>query len=281
MNKHTKFSARASLAAPSVRMRQSGIWQVIDQHVQIEQKVIKYNPLNKLLDAFNNILAGGQGLVEVNTRVRLDDGIQRAFGRDDCADQSMISETLNHCTVEQIQPALQTIYQTQSQSYQHDYDTGYQVLDMDMTGMLAGRQGEGVTKGYFAGQKNRRGRQLGRVVATLYDEIVVDRLYDGQRQLDRNMHTDQLMLEFTNHGLIEIKPGHEISCDQEQIVGHGAEPSRRGVRFGTPEKSTLAPNCGFSQKGMDCPRQFHILVEDTYPVHQALAILNDAGCILA
>jgi hypothetical protein len=190
MSKHTKFSARASLAAIGIRMRQLGIWQVIEQHVQIKQKVIKHTPLNKLLDAFINILAGGQGLVEINTRVRPDDGIHRAFGRDDCADQSTISETLNHCTdetVEQMQTALQTIYQTHGQGYQHDYDTGDQVLDVDMTGMPAGRQGEGVTKGYFAGQKNRRGRQLGRVVATLYDEIVVDRLYDGKRQLDRSL----------------------------------------------------------------------------------------------
>ncbi len=83
--------------------------------------------------------------------------------------------------------ALQTVYQTHSQGYQHNYAEGYPVLDVDMTGMPAGRQGEGVTKGYCAGQKNRRGRQLGRVVATLYDEIVVDRLYDGKRQLDRSL----------------------------------------------------------------------------------------------
>ncbi len=190
MSKHSKFSARASLAAIGVRVRQLGIWKVIERQVQIEQKVIKHTPLNKLQDAFINILAGGQGLVEVNTRVRPDEGVQRAFGREDCAEQSTVSETLNQCTaetVEQLQQALQTVYQTHSQGYQHDYDQGFQVLDVDMTGMLAGRQGEGVTKGYFAGQKNRRGRQLGRVVATLYDEIVVDRLYDGKRQLDRSL----------------------------------------------------------------------------------------------
>jgi hypothetical protein len=190
MSKHSKFSPRASLAAIGVRMQQLGIWQVIEQHVQIEQKVIQHTPLNKLLDAFINILAGGHGLVEVNTRVRPDEGVQRAFGRGACADQSTISETLNHCTEEtvgQMQTALQTLYQAHSQGYPHDYDSGYQVLDVDMTGMPAGRQGEGVSKGYFAGQKNRRGRQLGRVVATLYDEMVVDRLYDGKRQLDRSL----------------------------------------------------------------------------------------------
>lgn len=60
-------------------------------------------------------------------------------------------------------------------------------LEEDMSGLPAGCTGEGVTKGYFADSRNRRGRQLGRVVASLYDEIVVERLYDGKRQLDRSL----------------------------------------------------------------------------------------------
>jgi len=39
--------------------------------------------------------------------------------------------------------------------------------------------------GYFANQRNRRGRQLGRVLASRYEEIVVDRLFDGKTQLTR------------------------------------------------------------------------------------------------
>jgi hypothetical protein len=39
------------------------------------------------------------------------------------------------------------------------------------------------TKGYFAKQRNRRGRQLGRVVASRYDEVVVDRVFAGTTQL--------------------------------------------------------------------------------------------------
>jgi hypothetical protein len=56
-----------------------------------------------------------------------------------------------------------------------------------MSGIPAGRQGEGVTKGYFSGQRGRRGRQLGRVYATLYDEIVVEQLYPGKVQLERSL----------------------------------------------------------------------------------------------
>jgi Transposase DDE domain group 1 len=181
------FSARASLVALGVRFQRLQLWSVVAQHVKIKQKVRTYTPLDKLLDCFINILAGGHGLVEVNLRVRPDPAVQRAFGRNGCADQSTISDTLNACTAEnvtQMRAALTQIFRQHSQSYRHDYARDWQLLDADTTGMPAGRQGEGVTKGYFAKQKNRRGRQLGRVVATKYDELVVDRLYDGKRQLD-------------------------------------------------------------------------------------------------
>ena len=190
MNKFTRYSARASLAAVGVRMRQMGIWDTIKKHVEIKQKIIDHSPLDKLVDALINILAGGHGMVEVNTRVRPDEGLQRAFGRARCAEQSVVSETLNKCDevrVEQMRQALKEIHQSHSQSYRHPYARQNSVLDVDMSGMPAGRQGEGVSKGYFSGQKNRRGRQLGRVVATLYDEIVVERLYHGKRQLDKSL----------------------------------------------------------------------------------------------
>lgn len=190
MNKYTHFSARASLAAIGLYMRQMGIWELVREHVHIMQKVIRHKPLDKLLDAFINILAGGHGLVEVNTRVRPDYSLQRAFGRDTCAEQSVISDTLNACTEEtvgQMRRALQEIYRSHGQGYRHKYEKSWQVLDVDMSGIPAGRQGEGVTKGYFSGQKGRRGRQLGRVYATLYDEIVVEQLYPGKVQLERSL----------------------------------------------------------------------------------------------
>jgi hypothetical protein len=52
-----------------------------------------------------------------------------------------------------------------------------------MTGLPCGPKAACATKGYFAKQRNRHGRQLGRVVATDYDEIIVDRLFPGTTQL--------------------------------------------------------------------------------------------------
>jgi hypothetical protein len=190
MDGSVEFSARASLVALGVHFQQLGIWSVIRAHVKIKQKIRQHSPSDKLLDCFINILAGGVGVVEINTRVRPDRALQRAFGRSACAEQSTVSDTLNACTpanVLQMRHALTVILRQHSRCYRHNYQKTWQVLDVDMTGMPAGRQGEGVTKGYFAKQPNRRGRQLGRVLATHYDEIVVERLYDGKRQLHRSL----------------------------------------------------------------------------------------------
>lgn len=184
------FTPRAGLAALGLRLRVWRVWDVIRDRLQIKQKVHVHQPLDKVLDCFINILAGGAGLVEINLVVRPDAAVQRAFGRHMCAEQSTISDTLNICTrenVAQLRSAIQLILQQHGQSYAHAYETAWQVLDIDTTGLPAGRLGEGVTKGYFAGHKSCRGRQLGRVVASAYDEILVDQLYPGKRQLESSL----------------------------------------------------------------------------------------------
>ncbi len=124
--------------------------------------------------------------MEINTRLRTDPGLQKAFGRSACAEQSVVQETLDACTAEnvtQLQHALDEIYRQQSQSVHHDYHASFQLLDVDMSGLPCGPKAAFATKGYFAGQYHRRGRQLGRVLATAYEEVVVDRLFAGNVQL--------------------------------------------------------------------------------------------------
>jgi hypothetical protein len=189
MTKYTTFSSRCSLAVVGLLMRQKGIWAKVVERVHIKQKTVTHTPLEKLLDAFINILAGGQGVNEVNTRVRSDRALQRAFGRSRCADQSQVSRTLNRCVednVREMRQANKENYQAHGGGYRHHYEEQWQLLDVDTSGMPAGKQGEKVTRGYFSGKKGRRGRQLGRVLATLYEEVVVDRLYSGKIQLEKS-----------------------------------------------------------------------------------------------
>ena len=66
--------------------------------------------------------------------------------------------------------------------HRHDYAAAWQLLDVDMSGLPCGKKAALASKGYFAKQRNRRGRQLGRVLATRYGEMVVDLLFTGTTQ---------------------------------------------------------------------------------------------------
>src|SRR6266516_3254199 len=105
------FSARASLAAIGIKLKQVDV----------------FGPMIKM--------------VEINTRLRSDAALQAAFGRTSCAEQSVVQETLDACTAEnvgQMEQAVQTIYRQQSQGYQHDYTADWQILDVDRSGMPCG-----------------------------------------------------------------------------------------------------------------------------------------------
>ena len=180
------FSPAASLAALGVHLRQIDLFAPVRQTVKIAQKTVKYTPLDKLYDAFISILAGAHGLVEINTRLRSDVALQAAFGRSACAEQSVVQETLNACKAEQVsqlEAALRSIYRQHSQGYAHNYKAAWQLLDVDLTGMPCGKKAAFASKGYFPQQRYRRGRQLGRVLASRYHEIVVDQLFNGSSYL--------------------------------------------------------------------------------------------------
>jgi hypothetical protein len=195
------FTGCASLAALGVKLKQLDLFGPIRKAVRIGQKTVKHTPMEKLYDAFISLLAGAHGLVEINTRLRADVALQRAFGRKQCAEQSVVQETLDACTTENVkqrEQAMDTIYRQQSQGYRHDYEQRFSILDVDMSGMPCGPKAAFATKGYFAKQRNRRGRQLGRVLATPYEEVVVDRLFDGKTQLTKAL---QPLMEAAEHTL--------------------------------------------------------------------------------
>ncbi len=190
MRNDTRFSAHAGLAVLGQHWQALGLWAVVEQQVHIRQKVLVHRPTDKLLDAFITILAGGRGVVEVNACLHPDRALQRAFGRAGCADQSTVSDTLNACTaanVGEMRAALQQLLRQHGRAYRHDYAAAWQVLDVDLTGWPTGPSAEGASKGYFPRQKSRRGRQVGRVLASRYDEIVFEQLYPGSQQLEKSL----------------------------------------------------------------------------------------------
>jgi hypothetical protein len=126
------FSPAASLAAIGVKVSRLDLFGPIRTEVQIRQKTVKHTPADKLYDAFISLLAGAHRLVVINTRLRADPALQKAFGRSSCAEQSVVQQTLDACTgenVSQMQHALNLIYRQHSRGYRHDYQAGFQLLD--------------------------------------------------------------------------------------------------------------------------------------------------------
>jgi len=191
MEKYTTgYSPNASLAMIAEWTKTKGVWEKLAAGVHIHQKTIKHSPHDKLKDLMINMWAGGERIADVNNRVRTDEALQRLFGRKSCAEQSTISETVNAITTANIQETeevVRRVFRECSQCCQHAYEKNWMLLDIDLTGLLAGRKAEGSEKGYFSGKRNGRGRQVGRVFASQYDEIVCEQLYPGKVQLEASL----------------------------------------------------------------------------------------------
>jgi hypothetical protein len=176
-------SDHALLCLIGHKSTQDKILAPLHREIKIDQKTVKHSPTEKLQDCLLAIMQGAEAVYQINTLLKSDPAVCRAFGRECCADQSTIQETLSACdfiNVAQLQIALKQIFQKHSQTYRHDYTQGPLILDIDLTGLPCSRHLEGAEKGYFAGCKpGTTGRQLYRVNASQYDELVYQHVYPG------------------------------------------------------------------------------------------------------
>lgn len=123
---------------------------------------------------------------EINSRLRSDEVLQRTFGCTTCAEYSVVQDTLDACTtenVEQMRLALNNIFREHAKAARHNYGGSLQLPDIDTSGLPCGPKAELSYEGYFSKAGIRTGRQLGRVVASRYEEIVVDQTFAGNIQL--------------------------------------------------------------------------------------------------
>jgi hypothetical protein len=79
-----------------------------------------------------------------------------------------------------LQQALALIFQASSKTARHDFATTDLILDIDMTPLPCSKAAQAACPGYFAGcKKGTTGRQLLRVSASQYDEIVWQTVLPG------------------------------------------------------------------------------------------------------
>ncbi|MDQ2830203.1 MAG: hypothetical protein M3Y74_14310 [Chloroflexota bacterium] len=261
------FTGQASLAGLGVLLRQRDVFAPIRARVHSAQKTVRHAPLDKLYDGFIAILTGAHGLVEINTRLRSDPALQAAMGRTGCAEQSVVQQTLDACTPEtvaQMEDALDEIYRQHGAGYRHDYAQSWQLLDADISGAPCGPKAACATKGYFAKQRNRRGRQIGRVLASHYSEVVVDRLFPGTTQLaaalpgliaaaERTLDLDGDPAKRART-IVRIDGGGGSVADINGLLERGGHQWAAGARLCRPRQGLLpgpCPDAGRHRHGLD------------------------------
>jgi hypothetical protein len=174
---HQKWfdSGHASLCVLGKYLRQIGFFDPVERRVHIEQKVLKYTPIQKLEMLFVGLLAGVKAVSHTATTVRVDVALTAAFGLPGCADQSVLADTLDaaqDADVADLGAALAELFAQYSQARQHAFDKELLVLDVDLSPLPASKHAQGSERGYLGRSRSKTGRKLVRVRAAATGEIV-------------------------------------------------------------------------------------------------------------
>lgn len=176
-------SAHASLCLLGAYLRRTGFFAPLEAHLQIQQKTLKYTPVQKLEMFLVALLAGAKAVSHTRTTVGVDPALWRAFGLPGCADQSVIAATLDAATeadVAALQGALGEIFGRYSRAARQDLAKEVLVLDIDLSPLPASRQAEGSTRGYMGRCRSKTGRKLVRVRAAQSQETVWETVVPGR-----------------------------------------------------------------------------------------------------
>ena len=108
------------------------IWAELD----LGMKTVDHSPSAKLQDIIVSILAGCRSVLQVNTRLRPDLALARAWGRGQFADQSQLARALDAFTAShlaQLRQGSEELFRRESRVLRHDYTHDWLWLDIDLT----------------------------------------------------------------------------------------------------------------------------------------------------
>jgi Transposase DDE domain group 1 len=184
MHKHTTLTTgRASLCALGEYLRRHCFFAPVREQVQIPQKMVRYRPVDKLLDGLLGILCGAKTIAQSNVTIRVDPAVQRAFGRTGCAEQSTIARTLQASTAETVDQLSRVSWyylKRYGQTPHHRYAERQLWIDVDVTPLPIGSQAEGSERTWMGRNRSKTGRKVLRWTASTYREILHETLLRGK-----------------------------------------------------------------------------------------------------
>lgn len=148
---NTKY---APLAAFGQRIQALAILKPL-QMVQAETGKSGFSLGDKLIQVLVSIMAGCEYICEVNSRLRSEIELARAWGFERFLEQSSLAlalNRLNRTNLTQLEQAVQAIWYRNSRALAHDW-RGLLWFDLDLSGLVCGKGAEWSEKGYFSGKK--------------------------------------------------------------------------------------------------------------------------------
>jgi hypothetical protein len=145
----------APLVALGFFVREYDLLSPITSRLAFTQATHTEDPIAALIEVWVSMLAGCRSIWQINTKIRPDLVLAQAWGREQFAEQSTVARVLDVCQpeqVDQLRQGIESIYRWTSQAAQHHWIQEL-LVDIDLTGLPAGRQAEGSTKGYFSEKK--------------------------------------------------------------------------------------------------------------------------------
>jgi hypothetical protein len=173
----------APLGVVGYCLTRTGFLESVWDQVELPLKSVDHTPKAKLLDLVVSILAGCRAIAQVNTRLRPDLALARAWGRERFAEQSTLARTLDAfgaTQVAQLRQGSEALFRRESRVLRHNFERDWLWLDIDLTPLPISKNAEGSTKGKFK-VKNTYGRQLARVHAPQYHETLFSHIYPGKQ----------------------------------------------------------------------------------------------------
>lgn len=153
-----KTTQYAPLAVLGSYIRQYDLLSPILTRVRFTKRLHTETPALALMDIWASILAGCRSISQVNTKIRPENLLAKAWGRERFCEQSTLARVLDACEkdqVEQLREGVESISRWIGQASQHNWEKAPLMIDIDLTGLPAGRDAEGSTKGYFSGKRGR------------------------------------------------------------------------------------------------------------------------------
>jgi hypothetical protein len=148
-----KVSNYAPLGVLGYCLQRSNFFSPLFSDLQLPLKTVEHAPAAKLVDLLVSILVGCRAISQVNTRLRPDVALAQAWGRQQFAEQSTLTRTLDvfdEGTVNQLRQGSERLLHQVGRTFRHDFAQELLWLDIDLTPLPISKLAEASSKGKFA-----------------------------------------------------------------------------------------------------------------------------------